>query len=70
MNAGVGDRIVLESERAARPPRAGIVEEVLYATVARYRVRWTDGRTSIITPASGCLWFALAPPERPPGDSL
>jgi len=29
MDAGVGDRIVVESERAAQSGRAGVIEEVL-----------------------------------------
>jgi hypothetical protein len=53
MQAAVGNRIVVESEKAAQSARRGVIEEILQAEPPRYRVRWDDGRTSIITPASG-----------------
>ena len=53
MEAAVGSRIVVESEKVAQSARCGVIEEVLQAQPPRYRVRWDDGRTSIITPASG-----------------
>jgi hypothetical protein len=48
-----GDRIVVESERAAQPGRAGVVEEILCEDPTRVRVRWDDGHTSILTPSAG-----------------
>ena len=53
MDAGVGDRIVVESEQAAQSGRAGVIEEVLAHDPPRFRVRWDDGRTSIFAPAAG-----------------
>ena len=53
MNADVGDRIVVESERPAKPGRAGVVEEVLNEEPPRFRVLWDDGRTSIFAPSAG-----------------
>jgi hypothetical protein len=53
MNAAVGDRIVVESERPAKPGRAGVIEEVLKEDPARFRVRWDDGRSSIFAPSAG-----------------
>jgi hypothetical protein len=53
MEAAVGNRIVVEAEKAAQTARRGVIEEVLQAQPPRYRVRWDDGRTSIIAPASG-----------------
>ena len=53
MDAGVKDRIVVESERAALSGRAGIIEEVLAQDPPRFRVRWDDGRTSIFAPSAG-----------------
>jgi hypothetical protein len=53
MDAGVGDRIVVESEQAAQSGRAGVIEEVLADDPPRYRVRWDDGRTSIFAPSAG-----------------
>ena len=48
-----GDRIVVESERAGQPSRAGEIEEVLQVHPPRVRVRWEDGHTSILTPSAG-----------------
>jgi hypothetical protein len=53
MNAAIGDRIVVESERPAKPGRAGVIEEVLKEDPARFRVRWDDGRSSIFAPSAG-----------------
>jgi Domain of unknown function (DUF1918) len=53
MSAHVGDRIVVESERAAQARRAGVIEEVLHEDPDRLRVRWDDGHESIFTPAAG-----------------
>ena len=40
MDAGVGDRIVVESEQAAQSGRAGVIEEVLAHDPPRFSVRW------------------------------
>jgi hypothetical protein len=48
-----GDRIVVESERAAQAGRAGVIEKVLDEQPPRYEVRWDDGRTSILSPSAG-----------------
>jgi Domain of unknown function (DUF1918) len=51
-----GDRVVAESESTERPPRFGVVEEVLVARPSpRYRIRWDDGHESIYTPEAGAL---------------
>jgi Domain of unknown function (DUF1918) len=49
----VGDRIVVESERATHSGRVGVIEEVLQEEPPRYLVRWEDDRTSSLTPAAG-----------------
>ena len=64
MNAGVGDRIVIESERTAQPGRAGVIEEVLAQDPPRYRVRWNDGRTSIFAPSAGVARIEARKKER------
>ncbi|MGZ7023702.1 MAG: hypothetical protein ACXVJ3_20885 [Ilumatobacteraceae bacterium] len=57
-NASVGDRVVARSEQQeSRPWRAGIVEDVGYVTLLRYRVGWEDGTRSVLTPASGGAWI-------------
>lgn len=53
MRAHAGDRIVVESERAAQPGRAGVIEEILCADPVRMRVRWDDGHTSVFIPSAG-----------------
>jgi hypothetical protein len=53
MQIVVGDRIVVESERASQAPRRGVIEEVLSLDPPRFYVHWSDGRTSIFTPNAG-----------------
>lgn len=53
MTGRIGDRIVVESERAAQTGRAGVIEKVLEEEPPRYEVRWDDGHTSIISPSAG-----------------
>jgi HSP20 family protein len=53
MRAILGDRIVLESERATRSPRRGVIEEILSVDPPRFSVRWSDGHLSILTPNAG-----------------
>jgi hypothetical protein len=53
MRAHAGDRIVVESERAARHGRTGVIEEVLSEDPMRVRVLWDDGHTSVLTPSAG-----------------
>jgi len=53
VRAHAGDRIVVESERVAQPPRRGVVEEVIAEQPPRLRVRWDDGHTTVLSPAAG-----------------
>jgi Domain of unknown function (DUF1918) len=53
MSVHVGDRIVVESERASQPSRTGVIEEVLHEDPSRLRVRWEDGHSSILAPSAG-----------------
>jgi Domain of unknown function (DUF1918) len=53
MRGRIGDRIVVESERAAQSGRAGVIEKVLEEEPPRYEVRWDDGHTSIISASAG-----------------
>jgi hypothetical protein len=53
VRAHIGDRIVVESERVARPPRRGVVEEIIADEPPRLRVRWDDGHTTVFWPAAG-----------------
>jgi hypothetical protein len=54
MDAQVGDRIVVESEKVGLADRQGEILEVIQASYGtRYRVRWDDGRESTIRPSAG-----------------
>jgi hypothetical protein len=56
MKLKVGDRIKVESESTERPPRSGVVKQVIReARAPRYRIRWDDGHESIYTPAAGAV---------------
>ena len=55
MKAHAGDRIVVESERVAQPPRRGVVEEVIAEEPPRLRVRWEDGHTTVLAPEAGVV---------------
>jgi hypothetical protein len=59
MEFNVGDRVEAESESTERPPRVGVVEEVLKGEPPpRYRIRWDDGHESVYTPSAGALRLA------------
>ena len=53
MRAHAGDRIVVETERVAQPPRRGFVEKVIAEEPPRLRVCWDDGHTTVFSPAAG-----------------
>ena len=56
MEANVGDRIVVYSERKGQAPREGEVLEVLpSASGTRYRVRWSAGHESTFRPFPGSM---------------
>jgi len=64
MELKAGDRIEVESESTERPPRRGVIEEVVSPPPSpRYRIRWDDGHESIYTPAAGTL-RALDPAKK------
>jgi hypothetical protein len=51
-----GDRVEVESESTERPPRPGVIEQVLQTAPApRYLIRWDDGHQSIYAPAAGSI---------------
>jgi Domain of unknown function (DUF1918) len=52
----VGDRVIMESERIERPPRKGVILEVLGAGEGiYYRARWEDGHESTFFPSAGSI---------------
>ena len=51
-----GERVRVEAESTDRPPRGGVIEEVVRDDPSpRYRIRWDDGHESVLTPADGAL---------------
>jgi hypothetical protein len=54
MEPRVGDRITVDSEKAGRPAREGIIQEVLEAPYGtRYRIQWDDGHETVVHPTAG-----------------
>jgi hypothetical protein len=54
MEAKVGDRIAVESERVGQPAREGKVLEVLSPGLAvHYRARWADDHETVFFPHAG-----------------
>ncbi len=50
------DEIVVDSEKAGTPGRRGEILEILEESYGiRYRVRWEDGRESVIHPVAGTV---------------
>lgn len=57
-SAKPGDVIVLDSAQVGSPPREGEVLEVIQGEVrVSYRVRWPDGRQTLIAPTGGTARF-------------
>ena len=56
MEVKAGDRIVVETEHVGDVEREGEVLEVMEGDLGlRYRVRWRDGRETVLTPAAGSV---------------
>lgn len=56
MDAKQGDRIVVETEHVGDVEREGEVLEVIESDLGtRYRVKWRDGRETVLTPAAGSV---------------
>jgi hypothetical protein len=55
VHAKIGDRVVVETERASQTARHGVIEEIVQEEPPRFRVQWDDGHESILTPAAGAL---------------
>ena len=62
MQAKVGDRIVVESERTGKHDRCGEILEIMDSPLgANYRVRWDDGHESELRPKAGSARIEPAP---------
>ncbi len=67
MDAKIGDRIIVETERVGSPDRTGeILEVIVSSTGVHYRVRWDDGRESSFWPAAGSA--RIVPSGSPAGE--
>jgi hypothetical protein len=53
MDATVGDVIEVSSRKVGTPPRRGTVTEVLDPQRQELRVRWDDGRETVLFPSGG-----------------
>ncbi len=54
VKARQGDLIVIDSAQVGSPPREGEVLKVIHGEVSiTYRVKWTDGAETLISPAAG-----------------
>ena len=66
MDARVGDRIIVESQKAGTPPREGRILEVIESpTGTHLRVLWDDGHETTMWPHGGAMRFEH-PKEAPP----
>lgn len=67
MSAKAGDRIEIESETVGTPAREGEIVEVIQGAVSvRYRVRWGDGRESVVAPSGGTARIIAKRPSKKP----
>ena len=58
MDAKVGDRIIVESEKVGQRDREGMILEIIDASYGtRFRVLWEDGHESTIHPTGGSARF-------------
>lgn len=64
MDAQVGDRIVVQSDKVGVPARQGeILEVVPHESHLEFRVRWDNGHVTEIRPAGGT--YRIVPAGEP-----
>jgi hypothetical protein len=56
-----GDRLVIEPNKVGMPARGGVVEEVIAADPPRYRVRWDDGKVSLVSLGGAAMRVERSP---------
>jgi Domain of unknown function (DUF1918) len=62
MQARIGDRIVLESEKVGQRDREGEILEIVDSPLGpNYRIRWDDGHVSEMRPKAGSARIVSAP---------
>ena len=52
MEAKVGDRLVVNSRHVGQPAQTGEITEIIGIGGQHFRVRWSDGRESVVFPGS------------------
>ena len=64
MALSVGDKVQEQARSTERPPRTGVIEEVVRGDPSlRYRIRWDDGHETVYSPAAGFLHKLSTPSE-------
>jgi hypothetical protein len=65
MQAKVGDRIILESEKVGQPDRTGEILGIVDSPLGvDYRVRWDDGHETEFRPKAGSARIVPAEPAK------
>ena len=65
MNAHVGDQLVIRSHQVGRPDQHGEIIEVIAGGGQHYRVRWSDGRETVLFPGADATVLRAAEADAP-----
>ena len=66
MDAQVGDQLVIRSHQVGRAEQHGEIVEVITGGAQHYRVRWSDGRETILFPGPDATVRRAAGADAPP----
>ena len=67
MDAHVGDQLVVRSRQVGRADQQGEIVEVMSSGTEHYRVRWSDGRETVLFPGSDATLLPAARGPAPAG---
>lgn len=67
MDAHVGDQLVVRSQQVGRADQHGEITEVISSGGEHYRVRWSDGRETVLFPGPDATVQRAAPVGAPSG---
>jgi hypothetical protein len=65
MDAHVGDQLEIRSRQVGRPDQHGEITEVMSAGGEHYRVRWSDGRETVLFPGPDATVRRASPADPP-----
>ena len=65
MEAKVGDRLVVNSRHVGQPAQTGEITEIIGIGGQHFRVRWSDGRESVVPSAFGARGLSALPTRTP-----